>query len=280
MRKIFSGLLAMLLMLSICSCTGTGGGGGGGSSNTGSESKVSGPLNLIEEGKLKIGIEIDYPPMEFFEDDGSTPTGFDVDMAKALAEILGLEPEFFDTSFDGIFQGLDTYKYDIVISCVTITADRAREMEFTRAYVNNWQALAVKAGTPHITGIDEMEGLNIAVQASTTSEIFIDELISTGRVSCTVHPYEKVTQVFDDLKNGRVDGALVDSIVAADYAMQDPGMYEISWTQSEDNDAVVEEIGIAIRKGNTELVNALNDAINEIEASGVLGSIKASYSIF
>lgn len=106
------------------------------------------PVNdedLIKPGTLMIGVEIGYPPMEYYAEDGTTAIGFDIDVGKAIAELLGLKAEFVNTEWDGIFAGLGRPDYDCIISSVSITPDREREFIFTRPYIANALCIVVLA---------------------------------------------------------------------------------------------------------------------------------------
>lgn len=94
-------------------------------------------LNLVEDGKLIIGLEAGYPPMEYTDDSGLEFIGFDIDLAKELGEMFGLEVEFVNTSFDGIFAGLDKGQYDMIIAAVSITPERQEAYEMTEPYISN-----------------------------------------------------------------------------------------------------------------------------------------------
>lgn len=94
-------------------------------------------LNLVEDGKLIIGFEAGYPPMEYTDDSGLEFIGFDVDLAKELGELFGLEVEFVNTTFDGIFAGLDKGQYDMIIAAVSITPERQENYEMTEPYISN-----------------------------------------------------------------------------------------------------------------------------------------------
>ena len=102
--------------------------------------KDSGGLTL-RSGVLSIGMEIGYPPMEYYDSDGKTPIGFDVDMGKAIAAKLGLRAEFIDVAWDGIFAGVDTNRYDTIMSSVTITEARQRAHNFSKPYFVNTLAM-------------------------------------------------------------------------------------------------------------------------------------------
>ena len=100
--------------------------------------------DLITPGVLMIGCEVGYPPMEYFDTDGTTPIGFDIDVGKAIAELLGLEWRLVNTGWDGIFDSLDRGDYDCIISSVSITAPRQERFLFTEPYIANAMCIVVK----------------------------------------------------------------------------------------------------------------------------------------
>lgn len=101
-------------------------------------------LKTIADGKLTVGMEIGYPPMEYMDDTGLTPMGFDVDVANALGELLNLDVELVNTAWDGIFAGLDKGQYDIIISSVSINAERQAAYALTKPYVSNQLVIVTK----------------------------------------------------------------------------------------------------------------------------------------
>ena len=100
--------------------------------------------DLMTPGVLTIGCDIGYPPMEYYESDGTTPIGFDIDVGKAIAELLGLEYRVLDTAWDGIFAGVDRGDYDCIISSVSITPSRLQEFIFTDPYIANALCIVTK----------------------------------------------------------------------------------------------------------------------------------------
>ncbi|MDR3138043.1 MAG: ABC transporter substrate-binding protein [Treponema sp.] len=227
----------------------------------------------LEKGVLTIGMEIGYPPMEYLDVDGKTPIGFDVSMAKALAGKLGLECKFVDTAWDGIFAGIDTNKYDCIISSVTVTDERLAAHNFTKPYIGNSQAMvllkgsSIKARTP-----EELEGLGVAYQAETTSDIYMARLADAG-LKFTPYEYDKVMNCFDELRLGRVDAIICDSLVAVDYIAPADTPFEIVWLGPAD-----EVFAICLKKGNTALTDALNKAMDELFAEGAM--LKISQETF
>ena len=101
-------------------------------------------LSTIADGKLIIGFEAGYPPMEYTDDSGLEYIGFDVDLAKELASMFGLEVEFVNTTFDGVFAGLDKGQYDMIIAAVSITPERQAAYEMTEPYVSNQLVIVTK----------------------------------------------------------------------------------------------------------------------------------------
>lgn len=101
-------------------------------------------LKTIQDGKLLVGMEIGYPPMEYMDESGLVPMGFDVDLSYALGELLGLEVELVNTAWDGIFAGLDKEQYDVIISSVSITPERQEAYELTEPYIANALCIVVK----------------------------------------------------------------------------------------------------------------------------------------
>jgi polar amino acid transport system substrate-binding protein len=234
--------------------------------------KESGGLTL-KKGVLMVGMEIGYPPMEYLDSDGKTPIGFDVSMAKAVAEKLGLKVELVDTAWDGIFAGVSTGKYDCIMSSVTITPERLTAHDFTKPYIGNAQAMvllkgsSVKARRP-----EELGGLSVAYQAETTSDIYMDKL-AAGGLKFTAREYDKVMNCFDELRLGRVDAIVCDSLVAVDYIAPADTPFEIVWQGTAD-----EVFAVCLKKGNDALTEALDKALDELFAEGVM--LKLSQEIF
>jgi polar amino acid transport system substrate-binding protein len=232
----------------------------------------SGGLTM-KPGVLSIGMEIGYPPMEYFDVDGKTPIGFDVQMAKVIAAKLGLEAEFVDTAWDGIFAGVDTGKYDCIMSSVTITDERLEVYNFTKPYIGNSQALVLLKGS-NITAKspEELGGLGVAYQAETTSDIYMTKL-AEGGLKFTPYEYDKVLNCFDELRNHRVDAIVCDSLVAFDYIAPADSPFELVWQGQAE-----EKFGICLKKGNDALTAALDRALDELFADGTM--FKISQDVF
>jgi polar amino acid transport system substrate-binding protein len=219
----------------------------------------------IKPGVLTIGMEIGYPPMEYFDADGKTPIGFDVSMAKEIAAKLGLRVEFVDTAWDGIFAGVDTRKYDCIMSSVTVTPERQAAYNFTKPYIGNAQALVLrKDSTVTPARPEELGGLRVAYQAETTTDIYMTKLAQSG-LAFEPYEYDKVLNCFDDLRLGRVDAIVCDSLVAFDYIAPDDSPFKLVWQGQAD-----EVFAICLKKGNDQLTNAVDQVLDALFADGTI----------
>jgi polar amino acid transport system substrate-binding protein len=237
--------------------------------DSGQDGAADGAFSTIKSGVLTVGMEIGYPPMEYYDTDGKTPIGFDVELSKALAAKLGLTFEYVDTAWDGIFAGVDTDKYDCIISSVTYTPERAALFNFTKPYVANSQLLVVRQDSKvKPKSLDEVVGLRLTYQAETTSDTLATNWIAESGAKVEVFEYDKVMNCFDELSLDRVDVILVDSVVAAEYLSKPGNPYEIVAEVSND-----EVLAICLKKGNEALTAALNQALDELFNEGVLQKI-------
>ncbi len=235
-------------------------------------------LQLIQPGKLIVGTEIGYPPFEMYAE-GNVPTGFDIELAKEIAAILGLEVEYKDRPFDTILQGLEIDQYDVVMSAVTITGERKAIVDFSDSYVKNWQSIVVLKGTTPITSPEGLNGKKVTYQKGTTSTKYLTDLIDTGKLQCEVTAYDKVLQCFDALRNGTVDAVLCDSVVTDGYIVREPNKFDMSWIQSSDAAAEPELFGVAVKKGNASLLAAVNDALAQLEENKTLEQLREDWNL-
>ena len=226
----------------------------------------------IKQGVLLVGMEIGYPPMEYLAEDGRTPIGFDVEMGKAIAQKLGLQVEFIDTAWDGIFAGVNTKKYDCIISSVTINDARWRAHNFSSPYIQNTLAIVLPKGSNHNVRLpQDLAGLGVAYQEETTSNYYMTELAEQG-LRFTPYEYDKVMYCFNEMRLGRVDAIMTDLLVAYEYVGQANSPFEIVWQGGD------EQFGICMRKGNDALTEAINKALDELFRDGTM--VRISNQIF
>jgi polar amino acid transport system substrate-binding protein len=222
----------------------------------------------ITPGVLTVGMEIGYPPFEYYGEDGKTPTGFDVLLAQALTKKMGLQVKFIDTAWDGIFAGVTRGDYDCIISASTITEERLAAHNFSKPYIGNAQCVAtLKSSTRVVSSPMDLGGLQVAYQDETTSDIFMSRFAGEG-LRYTPREYASVMNCFDDLALGRVDVVVCDSLVAIDYTSQEDSAYQIVWLGEADD-----FFGVCFKKGNDALTQAVDKALDELFADGTMLAI-------
>jgi polar amino acid transport system substrate-binding protein len=209
-------------------------------------------------GKLNIVIATDatWPPMEMV-DESKEIVGFDIDLMKAAAEKGGFTVEFQNTAWDGIFAGLAAGEYDAVMSSVTITEERKGTMDFSVPYINAGQILVVPQATSGVKTLADLIGKSVGAQIGTTGSFEIEKVSGVE-----LRTYDEIGLAFEDLVNGRIDALVADTPVAADFALMNPnykGKMKIV------GEPFTEEFyGVAVKKGNKEILDAINKGLNAV----------------
>jgi len=242
---LLAGLLAVGLM------------GGCGSSTT-----TTKPLTL-EKGVLKVGSDTTYPPFEFKKD--GKPTGFDYDIANEIAKKLGLKLDFMTVEWTGIVPGLKTDKYDTIMSSLTITPERKKEIDFSIPYFDSNQALSV-AKDSTIKSTDDLKGKVVGVQIDTTDQFTAEELQKEKGIS-EIRKFDTITLAFEDLNAGRID-AIINDYGVNHYEEVTNGKSKVVQIIPTN-----EQYGIGIKKGNTALKTKIDAALKEIINSPVYDQI-------
>ena len=227
--------------------------------------------------KIKIGTEGAYPPFNNLEADGSL-VGFDIDIANALCEEMKADCEFVTQDWDGIIPALIAGKFDAIIASMSITDERKKKVDFTNKYYNTPPAIAVPKDSD-ITGVtkEDLAGKAIGVQGSTTHSNYAEATYTDSDIK----GYPTADEYKLDLVNGRVDAVNDDIIVLQEWLATDDGACcKIVGTITPVDEIHGLGAGIAIRKGETELAEKFNKAIDAIRANGVYKKINDKYFSF
>ncbi len=270
MKRLLALTMAVIMLLCLAACGKTESGDTGKDT---SDKPEEAKYTLLNEGTLTIGSEIGYPPFEMYADDGVTPIGYDIDLANELGKRLGLDIQFINTGFDVIADNLGV-NYDVIISGYTINDDRLEQMLFSEPYIDNFQAIVVRADSElTANSLTDINGHSIAFQKGTTTDEIVDKLITTGSVECTSAANEKILTCFQQLANEEVDMVVCDSTVANVHLANNSDAYKIIFV----DESSPEQFGIGIPKSNPELQKAINDVIKDLKEEGFFDELNSTW---
>ena len=221
-------------------------------------------LETVQKGKLVMMTNADFPPYEFH--DQTAIVGIDVEIAGAIAEQLGLELEIEDIAFDSIIPEIVSGKADIGAAGMTVTEDRKQNVDFSDTYAHATQVIIVKEDS-EIKGVADLEGKVMGVQQGTTGDIYV----SGDYGDAAVERYAKGMEAVQALAQGKVDAVVIDGEPAKQYIKEVEGLKIIDESYTD------EDYAIAIKKGNTAMVEAVNAALAELKSEGKLDEIVAKY---
>jgi ABC-type amino acid transport substrate-binding protein len=244
------------MVASLCAC---------GQKGTGSD------LQTVTKGKLIMSTNAEFAPYEYVADDGkgfqgTGYEGIDIEIAYALAQKLGLELVVDNMDFDAALSAVQTGKSDMVAAGVTVTPDRLNAMSFTDSYANGVQVVIVKEGSD-IKSIDDLQGKKIGTQRGTTGYLYCTDDFGEENVIA----YDDGLTAVQALNNGQVDAVVIDNAPAQEFVAANPGLKILDTAYAQ------EDYAIGVAKGNTQLLDAINGALEELQADGTLQAIVDKY---
>ncbi|MNF56857.1 ABC transporter arginine-binding protein 1 precursor [compost metagenome] len=223
--------------------------------------------------KLRVGTEGAYPPFNLVDARGKVG-GFDVDIANALCAKMQVECEVVTSDWDGIIPALNAKKFDFIAASMSITDERKQAVDFTDAYYTNKLQFIAPKGAEFKTDEASLKGKVIGAQRATIAGTWLED--NLGDV-VEVKLYDTQENAYLDLASGRVDGVLADKLVNWEWLKSDAGKdFEFKGEPVYDND----KIGIALRKGDDDLRERLNVALQAMVADGTYQQINDKYFPF
>lgn len=226
------------------------------------ESTDEGQEMLNSAGTLQVCSDVPYPPFEYFDEEGEV-VGFDIDIAESIAESMDAELEIVQTAFEGIQSGvaLDSNTCDLAISGLTITEARAGNMLFSDPYLDDNLGL-LAATAADVSSLDDLEGLTVGVQSETTGATYAEEQ------GYEVREYSDSGLLIQGIESGQVEAA-IGNISILGYQAGESDTAEFI----EEIDTG-EQLGMAAQSENTELIDAVNEALAEMDSSGELQELE------
>lgn len=222
-----------------------------------------------DDGVYVFAADATWPPFEFVDENGNL-TGFEVELMPLIGEHVGVEMVVENIAWDTIFAGLANGQYDGVASGVTVTEERKQTMDFSMPIASQGQVVVVLQDSP-IQSSDDLNGKKVGVQIGTTGDFALDNYDVDRR------QYDDIGLAIQDMINGNLDACVCDSIIASDFVLANEnykGMLRVAGEPFTD-----EEIAIAVKKGNTELLDLINQGLEAMMADGSFDELKAKWNI-
>lgn len=249
LKKMLSVVLALACVLSLAAC--------GSKKDEGS----------TEEGKkeeLVMATNAEFPPYEYY--DGDEIVGIDAEFAAAIAEKLGMELKIEDMAFDSIIPAVQSGKADLGAAGMTVTDERKTQVDFSDTYYTGRQVIIVTEDSA-IASPDDLEGKKIGVQQGTTGDIYTTDDYGDENVD----RYNKGMEAVQALQQGKVDAVVIDDQPAQTFVEENEGLKIL------ETEYVEEDYALALKKGNDELLQKVNDAIKALKEDGTFDEIVAKY---
>lgn len=257
MKKLAVALLMGAMVCSLSAC------GSKETATTGTDASVE-TEGAAEAGNvLVMATNAEFPPYEYYE--GGEIVGIDADIARAIAEDMGMELQIEDMAFDSVIAAIQSGKADFGAAGMTVTKDRLASVNFSDTYAKAKQVIIVKEGSD-IQSADDLTGKTVGVQLGTTGDLLADE-IEDG----TVDRYPKGAEAVLALNQDKVDAVVIDNEPAKVFVAENEGLTLIEDAYDE------EEYAIAVAKDNTELLEKINASIENLKETGKLQGIIDSY---
>lgn len=284
MKRLLALTMALAMSLSLAACGSSGDQSAPGSAgsndysftdastSTGDASSAGdASFTTVEEGKLIMATNATFPPYEYIE--GGQVAGIDAEIIAAVAEKLGLEAEIEDMEFDAVIEAVKGGKADIGLAGMTVTPDRAAEVDFTVSYATGVQVVIVKEDSA-ITSVDDLfaEGANhvVGVQRNTTGDIYATGDIEAAGLG-TIDRYSKASDTVQALVSGKVDCVVIDNEPAKAFVAEIDGLKIL------DTEYITEDYAAAMSKDNPALYEAVNAAMQELLDDGTIQGIIDKY---
>lgn len=234
----------------------------------GSDSKDSDATSSGDADKKVYVIATDatYAPMEYMDDKGNI-VGIDIEIVDAIAEAAGIEIEYKNYGWEPLFPAVKSGEVDLAVSSITITEDRQKEFDFSDPYFEANQLILVPEDSK-IANFAELKDKKVSAQINTTGHIVVMGLL--GETSKNIVATETMPFAITEMINGNADAAVGDNAVIIDYQKNNPN---VKLKVVEDSSFEIEKYGLMVKKGNTEMLEILNEGIKKIKENGKLKEI-------
>lgn len=268
--KFLAVCLAAAAMLSMSACNG-GGTSSGAASDSSNDGVSTSTLDTIKKnGFITMSTNAEFEPFEY--KDGESIVGIDLEISQKIADKLGVELKVNDVAFDSLIPEITSGKADFVAAGMTADDERRKNVDFSDSYFDAGQAIIVKKGGD-IKAPKDLDGKKVGVQTGTTGDKYCTNEDGTSEIKVgSVERYNKGMDAVSDLIAGRIDAVVIDDFPAQKYVEKNSDKI------AKLNDMLTsEQYAIAVKKGNTELTDLINETLKELKDSGDLQKIFDKY---
>ncbi len=275
MKKLFTIFLLIAMVFTLAAC-----GQAADEENTTDETTARTLEDIQAAGEIIMYTNAEFPPFEYR--DGDQALGVDVDIANEIASDLGVELVIEDVNFDSIITAIQTGKGDFAAAGISITPERQENVDFSIEYVTSKQYIIVPEDT-EITTIEDLAGMNIGVQTGTTGDFVIGDAINGTTdddgnavagllqdTGATSKGYTNAILASQDILTGRLDAVVIDQLPAENIVAANDGLKCLELVYADGSDTT-EQYAIAVAKGNTALLEAINATIQRLIDEGKIG---------
>ena len=225
---------------------------------------------IAARGSIRNGVEAQNPPFEYIE--GGEIVGYDIVLSRMFAEYIGVELDVIDTAWSGVIPSLYTKKFDMIWSAMTITAPRKKAVTFSQPYASDQVEFIVISGDDRFKTIADLDGMSLGTQLNSAAEFQAQELIKEHGLDVELRSFDHFDGAYLDLKNGNVDIVTSTKLNDRVLFLNNPGVYDVALELP-----IYNYVGVATRQQDSDLSGAIDDFIDQLQASGELAELQMEW---
>ena len=213
-----------------------------------------------------------WPPLEYIDESGNL-TGFEVELVPMIGEKVGVKMEAKNIPWDTIFAGLANGQFNAVASGVTVTEERKKTIDFSDTLFTIKQSIITMKGNESLNSLEALSGKKVGVQMGTTGHFAVE-----ANKDAVIKAYDSIGLAIEDMINGNLDACVCDSLIASDFVLANAN-YADKLIITGEASSEIEEIAIAVKKGDKELLDLINSSLAKLKENGTMDALYKKYNI-